>query len=177
MKPFKNSIKNNIGYTLLEILVAISLLAILVSISFVSYRSVTKNIALKNLKQVSELFPTTFNNCITSSGWEIVRPDKSVIFPCSDSDSSTALKKIDYTCPEGSTCVFHSNNTDEYVCLNVQKKVRGNNYEIQVIVNRNNKNDYKILCSGKTASVAAPEGLNDNICKDATTSSYSPCDW
>ena len=167
------------GFTLLEMLIAISLFAILISISFVNYRAITKKLTLKNLKQVSVLFPTRLNTCITSSSWKVTRPDGTNIYPCTDTDSAEAFSKIGYTCPEDtspadSTCNFLNNDTDGYVCLNVQKKIRGKTYEIHIIVNRDNRNDYKILCA---EDVTTPENLSTSICNDSTGSSYSECDW
>ena len=164
--------QNQVGFTLLEVLIVIALLSILVSISFVGYRTVTKATELKNLKQLSELFPNALGNCIASSGWEVTRLDGTTIKPC------TTIQKIDYVCPEKATCTFHNNDTDKYVCLNIKKKIRGNQYEIHVIVNRNNRNDYKTLCSDKDTSVTSLEGISDSICKGSgTTSTYSGCDW
>lgn len=167
------------GFTLLEILIAIGLFTILISISFVSYRVITKDLALKTLKQVSALFPITLNNCITSSGWKVTRPDGTDVYPCTDTNSAEAFSKISYTCPEDTspadnTCNFLNNDTDGYVCLNAQKKIRGKTYEIHVIVNRNNRNDYKILCA---ENVTTPESLSTSICTGSTSSSYSECDW
>ena len=59
-KHFFTKIKNQIGFSLLEILVAIGLFAILVSISFVSYRAVTKGMELKTLLRVSRIVPDCF---------------------------------------------------------------------------------------------------------------------
>ena len=170
--------KNQLGLTLLEILVVVALFSILMGISFVSYRTVTKGIKLKTLRQVAELFPNALGNCIASSGWEVTRPDGTTAEPCTDNDSATALKKIDYTCPEKAKCTFYHNDTDEYVCLNVHnKKIRGKGYEIHVIVNKNNRNDYKVLCSGKNANIASTTTLDDSICQIPSTGSYSDCEW
>ena len=178
--PCIKKIENQGGFTLLEILTVVGLFAILVSISVVSYRSVTKGMKFKTLKQSSELFPTAFNNCITSSGWKVKRPKITTpVYPCKGSNSATTIEKIDYICPEDSTCTVHYAGTDdEYICLNVQKKTsaRGNKYEIQVIVNRKNPKNYKILCSDKDTN-ATVEGISDSICTDPSTSKYSGCDW
>ena len=176
--PCIKKIENQGGFTLLEILTVVGLFAILVSISFVSYRSVTKGMKFKTLKQSSELFSTALNNCITSSGWEVKRPKGTTVHPCKDSDSAKALEKLDYTCPEDSKCTFHSNDTDGYVCLNVQKKTgaRGNKYQLQVIVNREKPKNYKVFCSDKDTN-ATVENITDSICTDPSTSKYSGCDW
>lgn len=177
--PCIKKIENQGGFTLLEILTVVGLFAILVSISFVSYRSVTKGMKFKALKQASELFPTAFNNCITSSGWEVKRPKGTTVHPCKDSDSAKALEKLDYTCPEDSKCTFHSNDTTGYVCLNVQKKTsaKGNKYEIHVIVNREKPKNYRILCSDKDTNLTSVENISDVNCNDPGISQYSACDW
>ena len=107
----------------------IGILAILISISFVTYRSVTKSVAIKTFKQVSELFPVALNTCIASSGWKVTTPAGVDVFPCTDltlltPDSAAAFNKLGYTCPAGTspsdiTCNFWSNTTTGYVCLNV----------------------------------------------------------
>ena len=110
----------------------------------------------------------------------MTRPDGTDVYPCNDADPTKVLEKIDYTCPEDSKCLFHSNDSEGYVCLNVQKKTsaKGNNYEIQVIVNRNNTKDYKILCSDKNTDITTPEGISDSICKkDHSGSAYTDCNW
>ena len=178
------------GLTLLEMLIVIGLFAILISISFVTYRAVTKNVAIKTFKQVSELFPIALTTCIASSGWKVTTPAGVPVYPCTDltspPDSAAALSKLGYTCPAGTspsdnTCNFWSNTTTGYVCLNVQKKIKGKTYEIHVIVNRNNRNDYTIFCSDEDGDVTSPQGIDGSICTDPASSSSSygpnPCDW
>ena len=178
------------GLTILEMLIVIGLFAILTSISVVAYRTVTKNVAIKTFKQVSELFPIALSTCIASSGWKITTPTKTVVFPCTDltspPNSAKAFSKLGYSCPadtspDDNTCNFWSNTTDGYVCLNAQKKIKGKTYEIHVIVNRNNRNDYTIFCSDEDGDVTTPEGLSDTICTDPSSpsfsSTYSECDW
>lgn len=162
--------KGQTGLTLIEILIVVGLLGILVSVSFVSYRSITKNVALQNFKQLAELFPIALTTCIASSGWEITRPDGTFVKPCD------SLDKLDYTCPSpGTTCSFWSNDTKEYVCLNMLQRIKGKEYEIHVIVNRNDRNNYKILCK-ELNPPGSSEGLSNDICQESTSSSYGICD-
>lgn len=170
------------GFTLLETLIAIGLLAVLMSISFITYRSISKNVAIKTLKQVSELFPIALTTCISSSGWKVTTPLGTDLYPCTDTDSAKAFDKIGYICPantspDDNTCQFVNNDTDGYVCLNILKTIKGKQYEIHMIINRNNSSDYKILCSDKDGNVTTPEGASNTICTAPSSSSYPECDW
>ena len=88
---------------------------------------------------------------MASSGWEVKHPSGTTLYPCSTKE------KIGYVCPsdadECEVVKYPTNlNTDvanaatEYICLDLGQKVRGKNYQVYIIVNKENTAKNKLVC-------------------------------
>ena len=160
------------GYSLLEVLVVISLFIILSSIGVVNYGKYQKRTTLKMMRDVSETFPHVVKTCITASGWKIIRPNGTTVYPCND------LDEIGYSCPESSTCNFWPNSspppTTDYVCLDVRRVIKGKKYQVHVIANKKDSSDYEVRC-GK--EIATYTNLRSTTACQTNAITTDDCDW
>ena len=149
--------KTKKGFSLLEILIAVGLLAILTGIGVVTYRSVIVDLTLKKFREISEFFPNALNSCIVSSGWEIDHPQHSIpLKPCNN------LKKIDYQCPPDTTCIpdpstdpptdFPDPLPNGHICLDMRREIKNKKYQIYIIVNKEDRSSYEIRCPEVTSN-------------------------
>ena len=173
--------KTQAGFSLLEVMFVVSLIVILGSIVVVNYKPHIDAVKLKQLKEISELFPKMLQVCVTASGgWEITRPDETTVQPCD------TLEKIDFICPPSSKsaifeCTLYENSADGYICLDLRKKdKKDRKYQVYTIAEKSNVNNYKVLCNKEVASYTS---LDDNICNIPSSADITPaveeddCEW
>ena len=149
------------GYSLLEVLITLSLLGILSSIAAVSYTKYIKAIELKTLKQSGELFVSALHTCISSAGWKIITVSGTNKTPCFNNDTTQkegVLKNIGFTCP-GDSCRYTTEKADplhikdaEYACLDIRKEVRGKKYQIYISSKIADRNTYQMECISVTGT-------------------------
>ena len=73
----------NKGYTLIEILVTISLMSIIAGTTIITYKNQNKNQTKKNIEQSTRNFTANVANCVTSSGgWHITRTENKTQTQC-----------------------------------------------------------------------------------------------
>ncbi len=190
----KNQLLNSrLGWTIVEILVTLSLIGIIGGIATVSYKGSILDSTKKNLNNAGKLFASAVNSCVQTSGgkWEKKRFSKStescggkpepckefnpceVLSPASPTPSDlTALKnnlkkKLGWTCPPKATCKTHSKQHPElrhqYHCLSIEQEVSGQKIQVLVRISRNNTADYQIWCNHQELSTFVP--LKGTTCK------------
>ncbi len=167
--------KNKKGYTLIEILMVLSILGILTGIATVSYRGYILSVNKRNLKQAGIMFATAVNTCIQSMGkWE----PRTGIFPCKadesnnqDDDTDKLKSKLDFICPIDAICKTwaknkQSDNSKNYYCLSIMKEVSGKKLQVITRVPWHNPSEpYQVLCNEITGSYM---DLSGPTCKKAS---------
>ena len=157
--------KNKKGYTLIEILMVLTLIAIVSGIATISYRGYNLSVNKKDLKLHGELFANMVKNCVYGfGGWQ---PNPG-IFPCKADDTAQLKSKLTFTCPPDATCQAHTNPGDKYYCLSIRKQVSGKKLQVLTRIPYNNPTDNQIWCGEVSAYI--PEG--GKTCKDSE--SYKP---
>ena len=190
------------GYTLLETLITIGLVAILSGIAVITYRSFTNATKLRHLIDTSNIFITSLNNCITSSQWKITMPDGTTKFPCkcistgdnkdtdcNDTDDATdnnIFDGIGFSCPyelEEKGCRYVDNSANNYVCLELRKSINGQKRTVHTIVDIQNRHKYWIVCkdvntyADLTPANCTPPAAPPSSCTDDHTLVECHCPW
>ena len=139
------------GYTLMELLLVVGLISIIAGISVWSYRPVVNTVTLRQIRDKASFFLTNFESCISSSGWTVDHPSGTTMYPCSNID------KIGYICPhEASECKVVKGPTDgdtdainavtEHICLDLGQTVKGENYQVYIVIDITNVARNKLAC-------------------------------
>ncbi len=175
---------NKAGFTLIEILVGMGILAILTGIATVSYRGYILDVEKRELKNAGILFATAVNTCIKAKGWTRYRYTQGsetcptskpkdpciAVQACKATTSAELEKKLNFTCPAGATTCkvwTKENQTEErhkYHCLSIQKEVKGKKLQVVVRVSYVNPSNYQILC-GDDMSDTDYMPLGSTTCK------------
>lgn len=179
--PFLSLREARRGFSLVEMLIVISLLSILFGIAFVGYSAYIKNVTLKNMRKIAEAFPNVVNTCVTSSGWKVTLPDgTTTVNPCDD------LTKLDFVCPISADGCPNSGWTNKccdlwvdpgnhsYICLDVRVEMSGKKYQLHVVVNRGDTNDYKISCAEEVPNYT---DLNTTADCNPSNAALTDCEW
>ena len=179
--PFISSQETRKGFSLIEMLIVISLLSILFGIAFVSYSAYIKNATLSNMRKIAEAFPNVVNTCVTSSGWEVTRPDGTLVHPCN------TLERLDFVCPIAkkdcpnsgwpTTCCnlwVDPSHTHSYICLDVRSELKGKKHQLHVVVHRGDTNNYKVSCAEISGTYT---DLNTTADCDPGNTALTDCDW
>ncbi len=158
----KEYMKNKKGYTLIEILMVLTLIGIVSGIATVSYRGYNFNIQERDLKLSGKLFANAVKNCIgIVGGWSVIRSDGTTITPCKADDTAELKSKLSFTCPPDATCDVHTQNSYKYYCLSISKTVSGKKLQVLTRIPYNNPTDYQIWCG----QVSAYLTLGGKTCK------------
>ena len=156
--------KNKKGYTLIEILMVLTLIGIVSGIATVSYRGYNFNIQERDLKLSGKLFANAVKNCIgIVGGWSVIRSDGTTITPCKADDTAELKSKLSFDCPPDATCYVHTQTSYKYYCLSIQKEVSGKKLQVLSRVPYNNPTDYQIWCG----QVSAYLTLGGKTCKQS----------
>ncbi len=179
IKEIKNMIKKNKGFSLIEILVTLSLIAILSSIAVVNYTGYTKLVELRSLVTAGEVFVAKLNNCISTSGWSVKKVDGTPLAACYKDTTNDAdfiretLEIIGFTCPPDVTCKVVLDNATKkdasHICLDMRKTIRGKNYQLLITVEKDNRNHYRFACKPKVTSYT---DLTDTTCAATDTTTW-----
>lgn len=191
---------NKAGYTLIEILLTLAILAILGGISTISYQGynkITLDHTKKDLHTAGKVFVKAVQNCIMATGgWRVEKatgdPDDSTddIMPCNTGTDSSKLKKLlKFNCPKDAICTPHVNNSThvnnktKFYCL----KISDNKKKLQILsfVNFNNPSHSEIYCwtgAGITLTNQHCKEKGSNVVARRTGGTTSPpkpkpCEW
>ena len=169
-------LKKNTGYTLVEILITLSILSILSGVAYVSYQGYNLNVNKKDLKTHAELFARAVQKCISVNGkWSVTGlsqagvPD-SPIKPCEATTPAELKSMLGFDCPAGATCETYTHgNTGgddsfKYYCLSIKKTVSGKKLQVLSRISYKTSN-YQIWCSGDDLSAYLE--LNNGTCKES----------
>ena len=154
------------GFSLIEVLVTLSILGIMTGIATVSYQGYKLDITKRELKNSGMMFATVINTCVRSmGGWQ----PRQNIFPCKAETTEELKSKLNFTCPVGATCDVHThgNTTADryrYHCLSIQKEVSGKKLQVITRVSYDNPSNYQILCN-KDESLTSFVPLVSASCK------------
>ena len=162
------------GYTLIEILVTLSLIAILIGIATISYNNYVVSMTRKDMHNHGKVFVLSVQNCIAGAGgWTINRRDaanrnfKIPENPCdvSDPDPDEVKKnlktKLNFDCPfksddpgvgANADCLAEFISNTKHYCLSIQREIKGKKHQVFVNINPNNTSDYKIYCGEITGN-------------------------
>ena len=186
------------GYTFIEMLCTMCLLAILLGISSISYNSWNVSLKKKDLHTSGKVFAMAVKNCLANYGaWEINHPVAGSVKPC-EADSTELKDRLNFTCPKDATCETYSNKKDcslhgnpesckkvnDYYCLSILKRKSGQNFQVITQVNRADPSKYNIWCGharqDPAQDVNCKRGASRQI-KMLVMGSYSgtpeQCDW
>ncbi len=130
---YDGKIMSKAGFTLMEILVGVGILAILTSIATGSYRGYIQNVEKRALKDSGVLFATALNICIKSMGEDPT--------PCNN------VAKLNFTCPKNAYCPIILSTDKTGFCLNIeQTKPSGKKLQVVTIFERSNMSNYVQYC-------------------------------
>ena len=134
---------NKAGYTLVEILIVLSILSIIGGISTISYNKYIENFTKQDLHMAGKVFVRSVERCINAVGaWKVKNNLNADIFPCKVLDSTNLKSAFKFTCPAKSDCKPKYNTTSEHYCL----FIRTQNHSVVVRINTNNISEYSIFC-------------------------------
>ncbi len=136
------------GFTLMEILVGVGILAILTSIATGTYRGYIQNVEKRALKDSGVLFATALNICIKSMGEDPT--------PCNN------VFKLNFTCPRHAVCdrpLFSTSKNG--ICLNIkQTKPSGKKLQVVTVVEMSNMSNYVQYCAEPKSDFVTPTATN-----------------
>ena len=143
---------NKKGFTLLEVLIAVSLMAVLSGVSIVGYNSIKDRVYKRELRKEVILFMSSLKTCINSSGgWSVEKPDGTIVTPCD------SLDDIDYQCPSKSNskddiaCSFVNNGSNGFACFDISKTIGNTQHRLYGVVNIDNTSENNIVCGQLSA--------------------------
>ena len=165
IKGYMKRLKNSLGLTLTELLVALGMLAILTSIATVSYRGYIQDVEKKDLKSSGILFASAVNTCVQGmGGWQVSKPDGSPLEPCKATTSAELKSKLNFTCPADADCSNTHTSTDKSAfCLSIQKTVSGKKLQVAIVIETANPGNYVQYC-GELDKTQSFWPLNDTHC-------------
>ena len=176
--------KNNNGFSLVEICIATCVTALLIGVGAYQYSKYYGTAEKKGLKDSAEIFALSMKKCIvTSGGWKVktwlstdtTEPSQDSK-PCEAKTETELENKLNFKCPNEVTCNGYVKAVDapEVFCLSMQKTIQGKNHQVMVKFDINEKS-WDVYC-GQPSTYHT---LTDTTCVASLTWTdlTTPCAW